>query len=427
MSARELLPPGYPLRCDGVTLRLDCLFAGDRSRGLVPAYQFVILGESGEEVGTISLRLEDTPPHRALRGAHRLCRPSRASGAPLRPARLPRPGPLRGRSEGLGHRHGRHRQHRLDPHHRAARVPLPRRVPRPRQRAPHQPGVPPQAALSLDAPAPAERRAGESRRIPRDQPRNCLGPPPLPRGGGKRPAFRLDAPRARRRVRERAHRRGGHRRWPHGTRRPSATCSARRRWRWLRSATWDRIRREDAVRMVPLPLRPSARPRANTPVAGPTPTSARSSSRPDIDAVMVCTPDHWHALPAIAAARAGKDVFVEKPLTYSIAEGRALSDAVRRHGRVLQVGSQQRSDSRFRLACELVRNGRIGRIERVEVGCGIDPGCGNAPTDARARGAGLRRLGRPRRLDALRRAARPSREGATGVPAGFGPTGSASA
>jgi predicted dehydrogenase len=102
-------------------------------------------------------------------------------------------------------------------------------------------------------------------------------------------------------------------------------------------------------------------------------------ARSDIDAVMVCTPDHWHALPAIAAARAGKDIFIQKPLTYSVAEGRVLSDTVRQYGAVLQVGSQQRSDSRFRLACELVRNGYIGKVERVEVGCGIDPFTDNAP------------------------------------------------
>lgn len=101
-------------------------------------------------------------------------------------------------------------------------------------------------------------------------------------------------------------------------------------------------------------------------------------ARTDIDAVLVCTPDHWHALPAIAAAKSGKDVFLQKPLTYTIEEGRVLSDTVRRYGRILQVGSQQRSDSRFRFACELVRNGRIGKLLKVEVGCGIDPAMGPA-------------------------------------------------
>ena len=102
-------------------------------------------------------------------------------------------------------------------------------------------------------------------------------------------------------------------------------------------------------------------------------------ARDDIDAVLVVTPDHWHALPAIAAAKAGKDIFLQKPLTLTIREGRVLSDTVRRYGRVFQVGSQQRSDTRFRQACELVRNGRIGELKTVKVGFGTDPGTGVEP------------------------------------------------
>jgi predicted dehydrogenase len=102
-------------------------------------------------------------------------------------------------------------------------------------------------------------------------------------------------------------------------------------------------------------------------------------AREDIDAVSVVTPDHWHTLPAIAAAKAGKDIFLQKPLTLTIQEGRMLSDTVRRYGRVFQVGSQQRSDSRFRKACELVRNGRIGKLRTVKVGFGTDPGTGPQP------------------------------------------------
>ena len=101
--------------------------------------------------------------------------------------------------------------------------------------------------------------------------------------------------------------------------------------------------------------------------------------RKDIDAVSVVTPDHWHALPAITAAKAGKDIFIQKPLTLTVEEGRLLSDTVRRYGCVLQVGSQQRSDSRFRFACELVRNGRIGRLHTVKVGLPEDPGTGPQP------------------------------------------------
>jgi predicted dehydrogenase len=102
-------------------------------------------------------------------------------------------------------------------------------------------------------------------------------------------------------------------------------------------------------------------------------------ARKDIDAVSIVTPDHWHALPAIAAAKAGKDIFLQKPLTLTIEEGRILSDTIRRYGRIFQVGSQQRSDSRFRQACELVRNGRIGKLQTVKVGFGTDPATGPQP------------------------------------------------
>ena len=84
--------------------------------------------------------------------------------------------------------------------------------------------------------------------------------------------------------------------------------------------------------------------------------------RDDIDAVEVCTPDHWHAIPVIAACKARKDIYGQKPLSLTIAEGRAMSYAVSKSGVVFQTGSQQRSDHRFRRACELVRNGRIGDL-----------------------------------------------------------------
>ncbi len=87
-----------------------------------------------------------------------------------------------------------------------------------------------------------------------------------------------------------------------------------------------------------------------------------------IDAVLVATPDHWHALPSIEACQAGKDVYCEKPLTLFIEEGRRLVRAARKHGRVVQCGSQQRSDARFLKAAEYVRNGRLGKIKRVLVG-----------------------------------------------------------
>lgn len=90
-------------------------------------------------------------------------------------------------------------------------------------------------------------------------------------------------------------------------------------------------------------------------------------SRDDIDAVSIAAPDHWHVPISIAAVRAGKDVFCEKPLTLTIAEGRVLVDEVKRYGRVFQTGSQQRSGSEFRKACELVVNGRIGKLRTMTV------------------------------------------------------------
>jgi predicted dehydrogenase len=96
---------------------------------------------------------------------------------------------------------------------------------------------------------------------------------------------------------------------------------------------------------------------------------------PDIDAVLISTPDHWHSIIAIHAVQAGKDVYLQKPASLTIAEGRALSDAVHRSGRILQIGSQQRSwpQGQFRRAVELVRNGRIGQLKAVEVGLPGDP------------------------------------------------------
>lgn len=90
--------------------------------------------------------------------------------------------------------------------------------------------------------------------------------------------------------------------------------------------------------------------------------------RKDIDAVEVCTPDHWHAIPVIEACKAKKDIYCQKPLSLTIAEGRAMSYAVGKSGVVFQTGSQQRSDPQFRRACELVRNGRIGKLKTVRVG-----------------------------------------------------------
>ena len=100
-------------------------------------------------------------------------------------------------------------------------------------------------------------------------------------------------------------------------------------------------------------------------------------ARKDIDAVAVCTPEHWHAQPIVEAVLAGKDIYVQKPMTLTIAEGRLVSDVVRVKNRILQIGSQQRSTEQFHRACELVRNGVIGKVKAIEIGLPTDPSGGN--------------------------------------------------
>jgi predicted dehydrogenase len=97
-------------------------------------------------------------------------------------------------------------------------------------------------------------------------------------------------------------------------------------------------------------------------------------ARKDIDAVVIATPDHWHAIPCILAARAGKHIYCEKPLTHNVAEGRRIVDEVAKANIIFQTGSQQRSEfgGRFRTAVELVRNGRIGKVHTIHIGIG-DP------------------------------------------------------
>ena len=90
--------------------------------------------------------------------------------------------------------------------------------------------------------------------------------------------------------------------------------------------------------------------------------------RADVDAVFIASPEHWHALHTIAAARAGKDIYCEKAMAKTIAESQAMVKAVRQHQRVFQLGTQQRSSAKFRLACELARNGYLGRLHTIKVG-----------------------------------------------------------
>ncbi|MCX6953770.1 MAG: Gfo/Idh/MocA family oxidoreductase [Verrucomicrobia bacterium] len=105
-------------------------------------------------------------------------------------------------------------------------------------------------------------------------------------------------------------------------------------------------------------------------------------AHPDLDAVVISTPDHWHAQLALAAIHAGKDVYLQKPMTMTHAEGILLRDAVAKTGRIFQVGSQQRSwgpGEQFRKACEFVRSGRVGRLTQVEIGLPTDPTAPDQP------------------------------------------------
>ena len=102
---------------------------------------------------------------------------------------------------------------------------------------------------------------------------------------------------------------------------------------------------------------------------------------PSIDAVEICIPDHWHALVACAALAAGKHIWLQKPFAQTITEGRIIANLAKMQNRVVQVGSWQRSKPQFHLVCELVANGRIGDIKRVEVGIGCDKAGGNSAVE----------------------------------------------
>lgn len=104
-------------------------------------------------------------------------------------------------------------------------------------------------------------------------------------------------------------------------------------------------------------------------------------ARPDIDVIFCCTPDHWHAAVSAAALRAGKDVYCEKPLTLTVREGRFLVETARRHGRILQTGTQQRSNKSFRKAAEIIRNGWIGDIKVIRTRLGEFPAAAALPEE----------------------------------------------
>ena len=106
------------------------------------------------------------------------------------------------------------------------------------------------------------------------------------------------------------------------------------------------------------------------------------AARDDIDAISMATPDHWHALTVIACARNGKDIYGEKPFSHDLREGRRMVETLRQYGRIWQTGSWQRSTGDFRRACELVRNGYIGKVHTVEVGLPTGGPGGRAPFTA---------------------------------------------
>ena len=105
-------------------------------------------------------------------------------------------------------------------------------------------------------------------------------------------------------------------------------------------------------------------------------------ARPDIDAVVIASPDHWHASMAVHAAEAGKDIYCEKPLSLTVREGRAMVDATRKHKRVFQTGSMQRSSKEFTQAAQLVRSGTIGAVKKIVVSVGGPPKDWDLQTEA---------------------------------------------
>jgi predicted dehydrogenase len=107
----------------------------------------------------------------------------------------------------------------------------------------------------------------------------------------------------------------------------------------------------------------------------------RIIDRKDIDVCLICTPDHWHAIPCIAACQAGKDVYVEKPLATTIAEGRAMRDAAKKYGRICQMGTHWRSGEHYREAVEIVQSGKLGKVRQVRCWAYLDwvRGIGNPP------------------------------------------------
>ena len=145
------------------------------------------------------------------------------------------------------------------------------------------------------------------------------------------------------------------------------------------------------------PLRGRRSARAPTKAATPTPTSASWSRRDDIDAVVIASPEFWHALHSVWAMRHGKDVYCEKAMTLTVYESQAVRETARRHGRVFQLGTQQRSDRNFRFAAELALNGYLGKLHTVKVAGARRPRRCRWPSRCRRRPSWTTRCGSARR------------------------------
>lgn len=142
--------------------------------------------------------------------------------------------------------------------------------------------------------------------------------------------------------------------------------------RFTAVADFDTVRLKDAKQLIEAHYATTAGPGKFASVRTYTDYRELLQDR-SIDAVCISTPDHWHAQPAMEAALAGKDIYLQKPASLTIAEGRQMADCVKKSGRILQLGSQQRSSLQFRLACELIRNGRIGKLKEIYIGLPVDP------------------------------------------------------
>ncbi len=119
------------------------------------------------------------------------------------------------------------------------------------------------------------------------------------------------------------------------------------------------------------------------------------TARKDMDAELIASTDHWHVLHALSAVRGGKDIYLEKPLGMSLRQDQALRKEVLKRERVFQFGTQQRSGRKFRLACELVRNGHIGKLRHINIWAPPSSAGGGHPGDAFSRDTRLRLLARP--------------------------------